>query len=215
MNSITFLIIAFLIVSYAVNQAVVKSIKAFLQPDLLLEQVEQIDDLVFLKNYQEFNDWAIKHGYQTHSLFLFRIVTGGFLNCAAWWNEKQKTWALIYCFSNKINIDFVTLYDKHISVTTASSRDALLLPRLPKSYLQVFTKLSFDERYTKHQTACQLIKQQEHLNSPIQQQELLNILKLSLKSQAEYIMSLPLWQWRGVYWYFVRRYLNVNKPIKF
>jgi hypothetical protein len=213
MNIIILIVISLLLMLvYVVNTTTVKAVKALLNPDELLEAVGHIDEM-FFSSYQLFDDWVTAHGYQHQCFFLFRLINGGFLQCAAWWNEEQQTWALIYCLPNKMNIDFVTQYSNEIAVTTASSKDAVLLPHRDKAYLQAFTGLSFDALYAKHLAARDVVEDIEKIHLSTTQQDLFVSLKQALKSQAELVMRLPFWQYRGVYWYFVRRHLKVNKPI--
>ncbi len=214
MNKMLLPLLAVAGVSWMVNRAVVASVKSLLKPEKLLEPVQEIDNPDFIRAKDEFSSWVEENGFQFDSLFLSNMVNVPEpIQCAAWWSERDATWALLYVAAKKKNIDFVTLYSDDIGITTASSKDAVLLPQPEKSLTQAFTGLSYKGLYAKHLKARKQVERYESVVLQEERRDLMEELKHALKAHARFLMSLPLWEYRGVYWFFVRRNIKVNIPI--
>jgi len=209
---ITILFLSLLIFFAIINIIAVKSVKDLLliSNDDVLQLVDKIDDAKFMEIYDDLSGWA-KNKVYTHDCFFlaYTIHTTTPLKCAAWWSEKERTWMLVYFFQIqqtyiKHNIDFVTIYNDIVSITTSSTKDAIMLPRPPKSYMQVFTNLSADDLHLKHLEARRKIENKESVLLPREKPDLFKEIKKSLINQANFIMSLPLWKFRGIFWFFIR-----------
>ncbi|MCP4363940.1 MAG: hypothetical protein GY800_01370 [Planctomycetes bacterium] len=212
------LLILFLIafaISFFVNQTVVHSVRMLLEEKDLLEAVDQIDNTAFSIRYQEITAELTRYGYLHECFFLSHTLStvDGSLQCAAWWSEKEQTWCLLYFTPHQETIDFVSLYAGNTSLTTASSKDALLLPKPAGAAVQAFPRLDLEGLRQQHLAARTQLAQQKWVSLRRRKNELLPEIHNSLKQHARYITSLPLWQWRGVYWYFIRRHLRANKAI--
>lgn len=214
MNKMLLPILVVVGVSWMVNRAVVSSVKSLLKPEKLLEPVQEIDNPDFIRVKDEFADWVERNGFEYDSVFLTNVVNVPKpIQGAAWWSARDATWALLYVTPNKKNIDFVTLYDDDIVITTASSKDAMMLPQPEKSLIQTFPGLSYKSLYAKHLEARKQVERYESVVLREERRDLMEELKHALKEHARFLMSLPLWQYRGVYWFFIRRNIKVNIPI--
>lgn len=195
-----------------INYNYYKSVGLLSEPQRLLEEVETIDEKFFLTEQKEFSEWCNDNGFEHNKNFLFHgVINGPALRCSAWWSKATKTWALIYISDKKTNIDFYTNFDKKISLTTASSKDSLSLPKNPRAFIQAFRKLSNDQRFLLHNDAVNEIKQKHHVNLMNERQDLFLEITESILEQMAYIKKIPFWYLRGTYWFFVRRNLKVNK----
>lgn len=211
---IVIVIIGLLGFVFLVNKAASKSIEAMSHPDDMLEVLENIEDRKFIESCDEFKSWIDKKGCIHECDFLFHTINENeVIQCSAWWSKEVKSWTLIYFAQGKQTIDFVTIYDDNIAVTTSSNKDSILLPDPPKAYKQAFTDLTYEQLYEKHLQGRNFVEYNEKVLPQINKQDLLTEVKKSLILQSKYIMNLPMWRFKGFYWYFVRRNLKVNKPI--
>jgi len=210
---ISLIVLAGLVFAFLINRAVVGSIATMRRPSEVLEVVSEIDDAGFQTARDAFTAWAEPRGFIFECNFLSHTLNdGNAIKCAAWWSDSQNTWALVYNANGLVNIDFVTRYSDTLGVTTASTKDAMTLPNRTTAYTQAFTLLDNDELYARHQEACPRVEAAERI-SPLPKQDLMAEIEKSMLYQVEYVTSLPLWRLRGVYWFFGRRNLKVNKPI--
>lgn len=201
-----------LIILGIVNFTTWRSVRLLSKPANLLEEVDSIEDMAFLREHGEFAQWCVGNKFVHETNFLFHgLLNGPPLKCSAWWSSSDRTWALIYVTHMGKNIDFVTTYKGGVSLTTASSKDSLTLPSPPGAYIQAFTNTSNDERYSFHKNAvCELEDRYEVLMAN-DKLDLFDLISESILRQVAYIRTLPAWYLRGAYWYFISRNLKVNK----
>lgn len=212
---LTLIVLAILAVVILINRAVVGSIDTMRLPREVLESVNEVDDSGFQAAREAFADWAEPQGFVFDSNFLSHTLNdGNSIKCAAWWSDTDKNWALVYYINGLVNIDFVTRYTDTLCITTASTKDAMTLPNLQTAYTQSFTELCNDELYARHREACARVEATTGRTPRSRQSDLLSEVERYMLLQVEYITRLPLWRWRGVYWFFVRRNLLVNKPVR-
>lgn len=203
-----------LFVASVINKTVVDSVEKMATPESLVEPVTQIDDAGFLQEMGAFDLWAKQHGFVHDCLFLGHLVLdGSALQCSAWWHEKSAVWALLYYHKGRHVYDFVTKLTDSGALTTSSSKDAHFLPKSAQYYVQSCTKVSFDTLFEIHQTTLQLFEGKS-ISVDTNKTDVIQEIKGSLAHQMAYVKTLPLWRYRGVYWYLVRRHLLANKPIK-
>lgn len=207
------LLAAFLWFFWLVNRTAANSLRQMLGGASLLQRVEGIDDPEFRDKAAEIEPWLERHGYEPECSFLARTMAIP-MNCAAWRSRNEGAWVLLYCARGHSNVDFVTVYEGAVSISTASSRDALLLPPVPGSYVQAFPGSGMDDRRAKHLQACRRLESAHGGLSPVFADDLPAEIGEALSRQARYVMSLPLWRMRGFFWYFLRRRLLANKPAK-
>lgn len=206
--------LVFTIVSIiAINYTLYRSVKLLRSSEKSIEKVSEINNEEFNKSLDKLTKWGELSSFSHEALFLFHgVMLGTPLLCASWINIQEKTRMLLYISGNVKNIDFVTKYSDFCNLTTASTVDAMMLPFPPSDYVQSFTKIGIYAQYYKHLEARELLEKKRNI-VPILPSNLLSELSKSSKRQANYIMSLPFWYLRGVYWYFIRRNSKVNKRI--
>lgn len=210
--SVTFVLVLWF--CHLINSSASKSIERLLNPRDLLSRIDESQTGAYGAAIDEFGVWAAKNGFIPDLKFVFRTMTPDApLVCASWWFDLHKTWALIYLGPTVRNIDFVTVYNDFIGVTTCSSKDGIMLPHISTAYRQAFTDLSPDGLYQRHLDARALVEAYEAVSLPGEKGDLLAQIEDAMKRQAEFIMSLPFWRYRGVFWFFIRRNLMANKPI--
>jgi hypothetical protein len=211
---IEYFLVVPLIIWSLVSLTVYRSVSLLARPDKLLKDVDDIDDEIFLREQKDFGEWCRENRFSHEKNFLFYgILNGSPIKCSAWWSSATKTWALIYVTHMGRNVDFVTIYESGHGVTTASSKDSLILPSFPESYMQAFTNISDDERYALHNSAASEIEGALQISKGDGKQDLFKMITESLLKQVAYIHKLPFWYLRGAYWYFISRNMKANKKV--
>lgn len=207
-------ILAFMVVAgIAINCTLYYSVKMLCQPERLFEIVSNINDRKFSKAFHKLNESAKSLSFSHEAFFLFHGVIGPPLLCTSWINIQEKTRMLAYLGGGVKSIDFVTKYSDIRSLTTASSNEAMLLPYPPSYYVQAFTGIGVHAQYHRHQEARTLIETKLKIAPIMPHQDVVSGASVAMKRQAKYIMRLPYWYLRGVYWYLIRRYNRVNRKI--
>lgn len=208
-------ILAFTIVSViAINYTVYHSVKMLLNPEKIIERVSKIDDKKFNRAFHKLNELAESLSFAHEEFFLFHgVIAGPPLLCASWFSAKEKTRMLVYMGGGNRNIDFVTKYSDVLSLTTGSTQDAMLLPYPPSYYVQAFTGIGTHAQYYRHLEARKLIEKKLNVAPILPNLDVLNEISIALKRQANYIMRLPYWYLRGVYWFLIQRGNKVNKRV--
>lgn len=198
----------------AINCVLYSSVKMLCQPERLFETVPNINDRKFNKAFYKLNELAQSLSFSHEAFFLFHgVIAGPPLLCASWISTQEKTRMLVYIGGGMRNIDFVTKYSDIRSLTTASTKDALLLPYPPSYYVQAFTGIGLHAQYHRHQEVRKLMEAKLKIVPIMPHQDVVSEASVALKRQAKYIMRFPYWYLRGIYWYLIRRYNRVNRKI--
>lgn len=195
-----------------INSSIVTTVKRLQNTDELLEKVASIEDVEFKAAYEETACWADGHGFTLEIFFLLHSSNSGEpVKCISWWSEEHSTYLIFYLAEegeiiNKA-VDFHTNLAAETSLTTCSSADGLLLPRVKNDFMQCKVCVSLDQQFQDHLKSVASIKSKVEQGVLCAKLDLFDNVARSVKAQADYIMRLPLWKHRGFYWYFVRRNL--------
>ena len=159
--------------------------------------------------------WCAQQGYEfDRYLQAHTLLVDLPLQVACWWSDDEKTFAVFYCAPDgQILFEFVTGFGEQDSLATASGKDAMLLPRPPGSWAQAFPGRTIEEVHARHVEACRLLERCGAGARTAVKPDSLRALGEAMVRQARYVTGLPLWRWRGVWWYFVRRNLLADRPI--
>ena len=109
--------------------------------------------------------------------------------------------------------EFITKFSDDASLTTSKTKAAFMFPRRYGSFLQSFPKASIAQLWDLH------IRGEEHLLSvaSIRVEECrlswLASFPRSILRQMDCVKSIRLWPVRGIYWFFVKRFLMLNRPV--
>lgn len=205
-----------LFLMFLVNKTLVSSVEKMSNPTGLIQRVTQIDDEGFQLKLNAFDGWAKQNGFVHECLFLSHVVLdGSSMQCSVWWSEAHAIWALMYYHKGKHIYDFVSNFADDSEVTTASSKDALTLPHSAQNRVQAFTDLSLDVLLQKHLTAVVLVKSKTGVDlQKTKGEDIIRGIEFALAKQMAYVKTIPFWQYKGAYWYFVCRNILVNKSVK-
>ncbi len=200
-----------LFLATVVNASCAQSVKRLLNTEDLFEQVSAINDVKFERQISPSLTWAKKNGFEFEGFFLLHAQDSGIpIKCASWWSEQHKTFFLIYVAEDdaktRIMHDFVTPFNNNGSLTSCTNIDGLLLPR-PKQELAQYIK-SKDLSFIKntHFRSVKMLCKKRNLSVKKNKGDLEQYISSAIKSQAELIISLPFWKYRGAYWYFIKKY---------
>lgn len=200
-----------LIVIRLTNSSMVSNINQLQNIDDFFEEVSNIEDVEFIDEYKETAAWAESNGFELDIFALLHSNSSSPTKCVSWWSAQHRTYLLFYLSENGEIIrkaaDFYTHLEQQTSLTTCSTIDGLLFPKLKKDLIQCKADASLDEQFRHHVMSLVSIKQNKKLTMALKKPDLFAEMRKSIKEQADYLVSLPLWKHRGFYWFFVRRHL--------
>ncbi len=111
------------------------------------------------------------------------------------------------------NYEFITEFSDDHSLTTTKTRAAFMFPRPFGSFLQSFPNASIEQLWDLH------LRGEQHIISvlsiPVKKCHVpyLEGFAPAIRRQMRCIKSFPLWPVRGIYWFLVKRFLMLNRPI--
>lgn len=115
--------------------------------------------------------------------------------------------------ANKRSMDFVTVFDGDVMLTTNDRSDSQFLPQAPGCYAQSFSGLSVEEQYQRHVEAENFLKDTGRIALVPSDAAFEDCFLTSLDRQVRHIRSIPLWPIRGAGWFYVRRRLRHNTTL--
>ena len=156
--------------------------------------------------------WAKDNGFKPAGTWMFDGSSKIFL--ALWQHESDPTYFVFYFTDKHSYFDFVTrLSDDHV-ITSSSSMDGLFFPMPPGFYMQCFTATDKDTLLLKHRRSGDFIADKLSLDRTLSPIDLRQLVVGAIERQVAHIKSLPLWPFRGFYWFLFRRHMLTNKSIE-
>jgi len=207
------IIIATLFIGFAtlINLSVKNSVKSLTHPENLLEEVDQIDDKDFQQAFTTVDKWAIANEFSHQLFFHFSATAGNPIFCASWKNPKNNALLLLYAKEKSVNFELFSTFGESGTLTTASSKDAIFLPKPPSNLVQAITKRDIGNLYQIHIWTKRKLEETRNTKAISPNSDLIEEISESMRAQAKYIISLPLWSIRGFYWYFITRNLKSDR----
>jgi hypothetical protein len=200
-----------------INLQVVASIRRMESPESHVDVIENGDAV--LREGSEYASrarWAEANGFEPDMMIDFYGGGGsGRITMGIWKNRDKRIYFCSYdiVVKDKIAYEFSSELNKDSDLSTSNIKDSMLFPDSPGSYKQAFDRLDLDALFIKHENATTHLQQHRNL-SVVERAEPMNELMLeSFHRLVTHVKSLPLWQLRGAYWFFIRRYRMNNKSI--
>lgn len=163
---------------------------------------------------REVDDWAQAHGFREDVLFDFHIAGPNQpLFCQTWKNDAQRTYLVFYFGLNKHFEELVTIYDDKTGVTTTNAPDAHSLPAAPGAFIQSFPGLNLDQLAARHDEGRATLERRTGLMPQDRSESTVELIVMSLKRQATYVMSIPGWKWKGAWWLTGRKRQMTGKDV--
>jgi len=159
-------------------------------------------------------EWAREHGFDDDVMFDFQIASKEqTLFCRTWKNTAEKTYLVFYYGMGKHFVELVTIYDDKTGVTTTNAPDAHTLPAVPGAFIQSFPGSRLTELLGLHLQGRATLERRTGLAAQERREETIDLIARSLKRQATYVMSIPGWQWKGLWWITVRKKKMIGKDV--
>lgn len=158
-------------------------------------------------------EWAKENGYEDDIMFDFTITGDQGLFCRTWKNSSQRTVLVFYFGLGKHFLELVTIYDDKTGVTTTNAPDAHTLPAAPGAFIQCFPGSSLDELRELHANGRATLQRRTGLEPQERTETTLELISMSLMRQANYVRSIPGWQWKGIWWMTVRKKRMIGKDV--
>ena len=209
----TFLILViFLFIARIVNTSTVQSVKRLFNVEELFEEVASISDVDYTAAVSHVSEWAADNDFQSEAFFLLHTSHSGIpAKCIGWWSDEHKVYLLVYLVEEQgvraVAIDIVTRFAGGESLTTCNSINGLFLPKPKFDLIQFFRGKDLNEHLSVHLKSVKNIHKSNGLIVMSSEMDLYELMRESIRGQAQLIMELPFWKFRGVYWYFVKKYL--------
>jgi len=203
------------IMSIVVNPLVVLSLRRLSEAENLIEVVENGPAILSAGScYVSLNRWAQDHAFSPEVLFNLRSNLGGKVTVVGVWRSQNGQDFLCNFTAPQLTYtEFVTTLGEDSDLTTSSAKLAMMLPTAPQRYVQTFNRLPLDDLFQRHNQGLEHIRNCRQL-APIHRVESADrLFAESIRSQVSHIRSLPLWQLRSTWWYWMRRNLLHKKTI--
>ena len=213
---ISYAILFFVFVGAAINLVVVLSVRKLENASELLEVIQNGESvLVNGADYATRARWAEDNDFRPDLLADFHGAVGaGPITMAVWKNEYKKTFLSSYVVGENIASEFVTLLNNGSGLTTSNSIDSMLFPNAPGHYVQAFGGMTdLNNLFKQHEAALIHLNQKKNVSIADRWETTDVLIVESIKRQIQHVKSLPLWQLRGCYWFFIRRHRMKNKTI--
>lgn len=206
----------FLFIGAAINVVVILSVQKLEHPESLLEVIQNGESvLVNGADYAARAHWAEDNEFRPDLLADFHGAIGaGPITMAVWKNDYKKTFLSSYTVGGNIMSEFVTLLNNGGGLTTSNSIDSMLFPTAPGLYVQAFGGMTdLDKLFKKHEAALVHLNQKKNATIADRWETTDKLIVESIQRQIKYVKNLPFWQFRGCYWYFIRRLRMKNRSI--
>ena len=197
-----------------VNGMTILSINKMSKPDSLYVLAGGLDSVRQNETFREAFLWTEANGFTPDVLMeLEGPIEYAVITVGIWRNDAVKTMLACYVSPDTINHEFTSTLSRECSLDTSSTKDGAMLPGLDTCYRQFFHGMELDSLFQKHLEGLQYLKQHRGLESVLRTQPTDILVQQAVNEQIAYVKSLPLWQLRGAYWFFVRRNSLNNKTI--
>jgi hypothetical protein len=127
----------------------------------------------------------------------------------AWQHPSQPTYFCAYVVSDNARLrntyDFVTMFERDVSLTTGSTKDGHMMPPRPGAYVQTFSQVSLDEQWRRHTEAERFLTSRGHVRYRSNLPPFVESITTAIHGQVAHVRSLPFWPFRGVFWFASRR----------
>lgn len=177
-------------------------------PDLRLEKVARFDRPEEWQTAEQIAPWAVRHGFEFLGGFRLRLQTEPLV--FAWQSSETSEYLCQYQVGGQVQYDIISIFGPRLGMTTASTKDSFTLPQPPGACVQAFPGQDLEGLWNAHLSARAAFVRV--FGEPRYHGENFESLVLgALRRQAEYVQSLPFWQFRGPWWFFVGRDRKKNR----
>ncbi len=216
MTSLPFVLLGILIGAWLLSTKIMRiTVGALASPrERMIPRTHAPSDQELRQPMREAEDWAREHGFEDDIMFDFQIASKEqSLFCRTWKNVTEKTYLVFYYGMGKHFIELVTIYDDKTGVTTTNAPDAHTLPAVPGAFIQSFPGSGPTALLGLHLQGRSTLERRTGLAPQERGENTLDLIATSLRRQANYVMSIPGWQWKGIWWITVRKKQMIGKDV--
>ncbi|MEZ4647818.1 MAG: hypothetical protein R3E97_03365 [Candidatus Eisenbacteria bacterium] len=197
-------LLACVVVSFTIWQSVLQ----LSSPDLRLDRVARHERPDEWDVAEQVAPWAVRKGFDFLGAFQLRMQSEPL--AFAWRRGDSAEYLCQYQVGGQVQYDIVSLFAPRIGLTTASTKDSFALPQPPGACVQAFPGEDLEQLWERH--ALARLEFTRVFGEPSTAEESFESLVLgALRRQAEYVQSIPFWQLRGPWWFFVERDRKKNR----
>lgn len=165
-------------------------------------------------NYAWIAEWADAHDFRPEVVADFNApAAGATIRIMVWKNEYRKTFLAAYYGGPFKYQEFLTMLSGDGMLTTSGSRDSHVVPTPPGSYVQTFHRADLATLFHRHEAALVYLHEHFGLTPIASWKSTPELIVETVRRQIAYVKTLPLWQMRGLYWNFIRKYRLGNRTI--
>ena len=216
MTSLPFVLLGILIGAWLLSTKIMRITVGALAPprERMNPRPHAPSDQELRQPMRQAEDWAREHGFEDDIMFDFQIVSKEqSLFCRTWKNTADKTYLVFYYGMGKHFIELVTIYDDKTGVTTTNAPDAHTLPAVPGAFIQSFPGSGPTALLGLHLQGRATLERRTGLAPQERGENTLDLIATALQRQANYVMSIAGWQWKGVWWITVRKKQMIGKDV--
>lgn len=196
-----------LLAAVLINVILVKTIQKISNPDgLLVVDDEGHSKLYGNPAYAHVADWAKANGFEPDLAADFYGRTDGVrTQVLTWKNGYKKTFLAYYCTPEKDFWEFVTILKNDSALNSSNTKDSVMLPSPPGIFMQACEGLDLNTLFSWHEQALVFLHEAGDVAIVDRWESTDKLILESIRRQVAHVKSIPLWQFLGVYWFFVRR----------
>lgn len=130
-----------------------------------------------------------------------------------WKSRYRKTFLVAYTAEKVTYWEFVTNLREGAGLTTSNTRDSVFLPSPPGFYVQAFHGADLDAIFERHESGLIHLHERFHLTIVDRAESTAAQIVEAIARQVAHVRAIPFWQFRGVWWYVVRRSVLNGKGV--
>ena len=157
--------------------------------------------------------WALSHGFSFIGSFETRKTP---INSKvfSWIHTTSPTFFCVYLFGGQRAFDFVTDFERDVSLTTASSGDGQMFPRPSMWYQEALPGRSLDQLWAAHQDSKAFLVGVGGATASRTAPPFLESFVKECRRQMEFVSQIPFYPIRGLHWFLIRKRKFKNVSIR-
>jgi len=180
-------------------------------PELHGDQLERLLDI---------DEEAQSLGYLWEDAYIYRATPENRVIMAVWRRQSLDEFICKYCAVSEskgarqvsLAVDCVTVFDEWNSLTTCDNSDAALFPTMDGAFRQYVRRTSLGDQLDAHRRAGDEIMSRHRLSVRAAGEPYVEMVRRGVARQMDWVMNIPLWQFRFPWWYFRRKLRARTEP---
>lgn len=157
--------------------------------------------------------WARLHEFRFVGSFESRNTTVA-STVIAWQHATSHTFFCVHIVGRKRVFDFATDFEDDVSLTTSNIAGGQMFPKPLSSYTESLPDRGLDELWAAHRDSIAFLVEVGGAMPCRETPAFLDSFVGACRRQMEYVSQIPLYGFRGPYWFLVRRHRRKNVSIR-